>query len=106
MQRPKEKHWQAASRVVLHLKGNQGQGISFSKCDLRVYGWCDSGWTCCPLTHCLLTDWFVSLDDSRIFWKFKKQQNMSRSSVEFKYHSMAMTICELKWLMEFRLFKE
>jgi hypothetical protein len=35
-----------------------------------------------------------------VSWKTKKQQTMSRSSVEVEYRSMAATTCELKWLKQ------
>jgi len=99
MQQPKEDHWHTALRVVRYLKQNPGQGILLSsKCDLRLHGWCDVDWACCPLTRRSLTDWIIFLGDSPISWKTKKQHIVSRSSVEVEYRSMAMTTCELKWL--------
>ena len=99
MQQPKAAHWDAALKVVRYLKGNPGQGIFLrSDCDLQLYGWCDSDWAGCPLTRRSLTGWFISLGDSPISWKTKKQHTVSRSSAEAEYRSMAMTTCELKWL--------
>jgi len=57
---------------------------------------CD--WLGCPLTWRSLTGWIIFLGDSLISWKTKKQHIVSRSSVEAKCRSMAMTTCELKWL--------
>lgn len=97
MQRPRDDHWEAALRVVQYLKGNLGQGIQLSsKCDLRLYGWCDTYWGRSPLTRRSLTGWLVFLGGSPISWKTKKQHTVSRSSAEAKSLSMAMTTCELK----------
>ncbi|KAK2405521.1 putative mitochondrial protein [Trifolium repens] len=99
MQQPRQEHWEAALRVVRYLKGNPGQGILLRKdSDLKLYGWCDSDWASCPLTRRSLTGWFVSLGNSPISWKTKKQHTVSRSSAEAEYRSMANTTCELKWL--------
>ena len=82
-----------------YLKGNPGQGIFLhSDCDLRLYAWSDSDWASCPLTRRSLTGWFVSLGNSPISWKTKKQHTVSRSSAEAEYRSMATTTCEVKWL--------
>ncbi|GJY96824.1 retrovirus-related pol polyprotein from transposon RE2, partial [Tanacetum coccineum] len=66
--RPQIVHWEAAIRVARYLKGSPGQG------------------------------WLVYLGDSPISWKTKKQHNVSRSSTEAEYQSMALTTSELKWL--------
>ncbi|GKB60521.1 retrovirus-related pol polyprotein from transposon RE2 [Tanacetum coccineum] len=66
--RPQIVHWEAAIRVARYLKGSPGQG------------------------------WLVYLGDSPISWKTKKQHNVSRSSAEAEYRSMALTTSELKWL--------
>lgn len=99
MQHPRVEHWEAVLRVARYLKGNPGQGILLqTECDLQLYGWCDSDWASCPLTRRSLTGWFVLLGNSPISWKTKKQHTLSRSSAEAEYRSMAMTVCELKWL--------
>ncbi|RDX86617.1 hypothetical protein CR513_32041, partial [Mucuna pruriens] len=39
----------------------------------------------------------VFLNLYSISWKTKKQQIVSQSFVEVEYHSIATTVCELKW---------
>jgi len=86
-------------RVVRYLKQSPGQGILLSSaCDLRLHRWCDADWVGCPMTRRSLTEWFIFLGVSPIFWKTKKQHTVSRSSAEAEYRSMAMTACELEWL--------
>ncbi|KAH9689130.1 retrovirus-related pol polyprotein from transposon RE1 [Citrus sinensis] len=83
MQQPRERHWDAALRVVRYLKGNPGQGVFLSSdCDLQLYGWCDSDWASCPLSRRSLSGWFVMLGSSPISWKSKKQHTVARSSAE------------------------
>ncbi|GKD89140.1 hypothetical protein Tco_1364647 [Tanacetum coccineum] len=99
MQNPIVVHWEAALRVVRHLKGNLGQGIMLSSNnDLYVSVYCDSDWVRCPLTQRSLTGYFVMLGHSSVSWKTKKQHIVSRSSAEAEYRSMETTIYELKWL--------
>ncbi|KAH9754602.1 retrovirus-related pol polyprotein from transposon RE1 [Citrus sinensis] len=96
---PRERHWEAALRVVRYLKGNPGQGVFLrSYCDLQLYGWCDSDWASYPLSRRSLSGWFVMLGSSHISWKSKKQHTVARSSAEAEYRAMTTVTCELKWL--------
>ncbi|KAI5670896.1 hypothetical protein M9H77_11260 [Catharanthus roseus] len=99
MHAPRHAHWDAALRVVRYLKGSPGRGIFLSsKSPLSLTAYCDSDWATCPITRRSLTGYFISLGGSPISWKTKKQHTVSRSSAEAEYRSMAMTLCELKWL--------
>ncbi|KAG8472089.1 hypothetical protein CXB51_036063 [Gossypium anomalum] len=96
---PKEAHWEVALHVVRYLKGSPGQGILLrANCDLRLYGYYDFDWGSCPLTRQSLTGYFVMLGTFPISWKTNKQHIVSRPFVEVEYCSMAITVCELKWL--------
>ncbi|XP_021722723.1 uncharacterized protein LOC110690198 [Chenopodium quinoa] len=77
MRTPKEKHWDAALRVVRYLKKNPGQGILLrSDSALRLEGWCDSDWASCPLTRRSLIG-LCYLVFSPVSWKTKKQPTVS-----------------------------
>ncbi|CAM8980748.1 unnamed protein product [Rhodiola kirilowii] len=99
MQVPKVDHWHAAIRVLHYLKGHPGQGLHLSSnSSLQLHAYCDSDWASCPLTRRSLTGFFITLGQSPISWKTKKQVTISRSSAEAEYRAMASTCCELIWL--------
>ncbi|KAK3026605.1 hypothetical protein RJ639_041625 [Escallonia herrerae] len=104
IQSPRSQHWDAPLRVFWYLKAAPGQGL-FLPTDslLQIYAFCDSDWASCPLTRRSVTGYFVSLGNSPISWRTKKQPTVSRSSAEAEYRSMAVTTCELTWLKSFLL---
>uniref|UniRef100_A0A2N9HW11 Reverse transcriptase Ty1/copia-type domain-containing protein n=1 Tax=Fagus sylvatica TaxID=28930 RepID=A0A2N9HW11_FAGSY len=74
MDKPRDAHLQAAHRILQYLKGSLGKG------------------------YC------VFMGDFLISWKSKKQSTIFRSSVEAEYRAMAVTVCEVLWLLH--LFKD
>lgn len=99
MKAPRTDHWDSALRVVRYLKGTLGQGILLkSDSNLKLAGWCDADWAGCAVSRRSVGGWFITLGDSPVLWKAKKQDVVSRSSAESEYRSMALTVCELKWL--------
>ncbi|XP_061338519.1 uncharacterized mitochondrial protein AtMg00810-like [Gastrolobium bilobum] len=102
LQHPLQEHYDAALRVLRYIKGNPGQGLLLrSNCDLLLRAYCDSDWASCPITRRSITGYFVTLGDSPISWKSKKQHTISRSSAEAEYRSMAAATAEILWLKGF-----
>lgn len=101
LQKPRLRHWNAALRVVRYLKKGPGQGIFLSAHnDLTLSAYCDSDWAAFPITRRSLTGYVIMLGGSLMSWKTKKQGVVSRSSAEAEYMSMALTLCELKWIIQ------
>lgn len=62
--------------------------------------YCDSDWASHPITWRSVARHFISLGSSHVSWKTMNQHVVSRSSAKAKYRSMAVTLCELKWLRQ------
>ncbi|GJV31428.1 RmlC-like cupins superfamily protein [Tanacetum coccineum] len=100
MQNPTFVHMQAVKHLLRYLLNSPGQGILLthhSKAHLTAY--CDSDWASCPMTRRSTTGYCILLGDSPISWKSKKQGVVSRSSAEAEYRAMAVTCCEVTWLL-------
>lgn len=96
---PRIPHLDAAMKLLKYLKGTVGQGIFYSaSSSLSLKAYCDADWDSCPSSRRSISDYCVTIGDSAVSWKCKKQKVVSRSSAESENRSMVNVCCELSWI--------
>ncbi|KAL0381400.1 UNVERIFIED_CONTAM: Retrovirus-related Pol polyprotein from transposon RE2 [Sesamum angustifolium] len=99
IQHPRQPHWDAALHLVRYLKGTHTLGLFFaSTSSFKLTAYSDSDWASCFDTRGSVSGYCVSLGDSLVSWKSKKQATVSHSSAEAEYRSMGSAACELLWV--------
>ena len=96
LQLPRVPHFLAVRRVLRYLKGTPLQGLFFpTTSDLRLRAFCDSNWGNFHDSSRSITGFCLLLGDSLVNWQSKKQQDVSKSTVEAELRASADTACDL-----------
>ncbi|XP_017187342.1 uncharacterized mitochondrial protein AtMg00810-like [Malus domestica] len=84
---PTDVHYEAVKCILHYLKGTLGHGfpIRYSTDSLFVVAYSDADWAGCPDTRRSTTGYCVFFGPNLISWSAKKQQTVSRLSVEAEY---------------------
>lgn len=70
-----------------------------SQSNTEVSEYCGADWASYPFSRRFVTGYFVRFGESILSWKSKKQNTISRSSVEAEYRSITVTVAKLVWLL-------
>ena len=82
-----------------YIQDPRKQGLILSsENNLTLTTYCDSNWRGCHTTRRSVSGYCIFLGSYIISWKSKKQKNVSRSSAEAEYRTMANTCLEIVWL--------
>ncbi|GKE93314.1 uncharacterized mitochondrial protein-like protein [Tanacetum coccineum] len=99
---PTTVHWAAVFHILRYLRGTQLETLLLpSTFSLDLHAYCDSDWADDVVSRKSTTRFCIFLGDSLISWKSKKQDVLSKSSIETEYRAMVVNTSEIVWLRWF-----
>jgi hypothetical protein len=101
MHDPREPHMTDLKRIMCYLQGTLDFGLHLrrsSTSELVVYS--DVDWAGCPDTRRSTFGYAVFLGDNLVSWSSKRQNTISRCSVEAEYRAVANGVAEACWLRQ------
>lgn len=83
----------------MYIKSSPSEGLFFvDDSHIQIKAFSDSDWATYPNTRGSTTSFCIFLGSSLSSWKSKKQNIVSRFSIEVDYHALVATLCEIQWL--------
>ena len=95
---PIDAHMVAAKRILRYLNGTLNFGVYLRPGPISLFAFSNFDWAEDPFDRCSTTRYIIYLGYNTITWSAKKQDTVSRSSIESKYRALASTAAELYWL--------
>lgn len=72
--------------------------FSLAKTHFTLKAYSDSDWDGCPITRRSTEGFCTFLGKNLIYWSFKKQPTISKSSTEAEYRSLSEAASEITWI--------
>ncbi|XP_039059421.1 uncharacterized mitochondrial protein AtMg00810-like [Hibiscus syriacus] len=95
MHAPREKHLEAAYKILRYLKGTPGKGLHFKKTVNRsVEVYTDANWAGAVNDRRSTSSYYSYVWGNLVTWRSKKQSVVARSSAEVEYRALSHGICK------------
>ncbi|GMI96958.1 hypothetical protein HRI_003365100 [Hibiscus trionum] len=99
MHAPREKHLEAAYRILRYLKGTPCKGLHFKKdVNRSIEVYTDADWAGVVNDRRSTSGYCSYVWGNLVTWRSKKQSVVARSSAEAEYRALSHGICEGMWL--------
>ena len=99
MSSPWHLHLAAVRRIIRYLRESPTRGLFFpTDTSPQLVAYSDADWVGCLDTHRSTTGWCMFLGNALISWRCKKQDRVSKSSIEAEYCAMSTACSEIVWL--------
>ncbi|KAG8481275.1 hypothetical protein CXB51_026107 [Gossypium anomalum] len=95
----REKHLEAAYRILRYLKGTPGKGLNFKKdVNRSIEVYTDADWAGAVNDRRSTSGYCSYVWGNLVTWRSKKQSVVACSSAESEYRALSHGICEGMWL--------
>lgn len=99
MHSPSEDHMATVMCILSYLKSAPARGLLFRKHDyFDLEGYIDADYVGNITNRQSTSCYFTFVGSNLVTWRSKKQNVISRSSVESEYRGIAQGVCEILWL--------
>ncbi len=97
--KPAARHLLAAKRVMRYLSDTKNYGIIYRlSTELSPVGYCDSDYASEPDSRRSISGYIFTVAGGAVSWASRRQRNVTTSSTEAEYVSMATAAKTAKWL--------
>ncbi|KAI5327491.1 hypothetical protein L3X38_026887 [Prunus dulcis] len=83
-----------------YIHGTLDHGLNFTSGSWDLHAYSDADWASDVNTHRSTTGFVVYLGNNLVSWQSKKQNYVSRSSIEAEYRALANTAADLAWVRQ------
>ncbi|GJX13909.1 ribonuclease H-like domain-containing protein [Tanacetum coccineum] len=101
MYSPLKSHRNISFKILRYLKSCYGLGIHIIKnFGMNLKASSDADWAKCIVTRKSVTGYCVFLNISLVSWKSKKQNTLSKSSIEAEYGALVSVTSKVIWILK------
>ena len=99
MESPKNSHWQARKRILIHISETMNDGILYSTLDdFQLVGYIDSDFVGNIEDRRSTSGYAFHLGTGVVAWASKKQPIVTLSSAEAEYVAGRIVACQAVWM--------
>jgi hypothetical protein len=98
---PTQLHLDGITRAYAYAKGTRDTGITYTRQNPRLLGYCDADWAGCLDTRRSTTGYMFTLAGGPISWSSAIQKVVAQSTCEAEYMALGEAVKEALWIKDF-----
>ena len=100
LDKPEQRHWTAAKRILRYLVGSRDLGIVFdgSVGSVCIVGFSDADFASCELTRRSISGYLFMIFGALIAWRSRQESLLALSTMDSEYAALSQSTREAIWL--------